>query len=482
VSNRRLLPSWLLAVLAAAVVSAIVFCHFGHGAAAGTGKIVVWNGTLIDGTGAAPLPDAAVVIEDGRITAVGSVQELLLPPDAKWVDAHGGTILPGVIDPHTHFTGPFWDGEDILSPWLQTGVTMIQDLGCIWFLVPFYRVKFAELQEPPRVQFAGPIIAPEGGYPNDPFLRGYGVDTVEEARAFVSQLIEKQGVDLIKIAVETGYETDYYEPGLPVLTPEQVAAITEEAHSRGVIVVAHATGPDELRIAVDNGVDVAAHAPIVPVPDSVFQDAIAHDVIMIGTAYAWDHGYTLSRQAAANAARYWQLGGRIAIGTDYPFSPPSMPFHEFELLSDAGIPNLDLIVAATKNSAAAIDREADLGTLEVGKIADVIVVAGDPLADIGAMMAVESVILGGEIVKGQASPDPTGTPTPVPMSTPTPTRPPGVGGAVMLPPAAIAAESGAPSEGSGWPAATYAALASAVAGAAVAVAAGGWYARRRRYR
>ena len=220
-------------MLAAAVVSAIVFCHFGHGAAAGTGKVVVGMGRLSTALALLPYPMLRSSLKMAESQQLGVPKSFCYRRMRSGWTLMVGTILPGVIDSHTHFTGPYWDGEDILSPWLQTGVTTIQDLGCIWFLVSFYRVVFAELQEPPRVQFAGPIIAPEGGYPNDPYLRDYGVDTVEEARAFVSQLIEKQGVDLIKIAVETGYaETTTMSSGCRCSAAEQIAAITEEAHSK----------------------------------------------------------------------------------------------------------------------------------------------------------------------------------------------------------------------------------------------------------
>jgi imidazolonepropionase-like amidohydrolase len=456
----------LLTLLAVIAVFALVPCHTGHRAAeAGSGKIVVWNGTLIDGTGADPVADGAVVVEDGVITAVGQFDELSLPPDADWVDAHGGTILPGVIDAHTHITSDLANGIDVLSPWLQTGVTTLQDLGTVWNLVPYFRGQVEVVAtQPPRVQWAGPIITAPGGYPYNYFPEiAYAVTTVDEARAIVDELIDNQGVDIIKIAVETGYDTDYYEPGLPVLSPELIAAITEEAHAKGVMVAAHVTGPDELQVAADNGVDVAGHAPIMPALDSELQDAIDHNVIMDTTAGAWGAGGVRSLQAAANAFRYWQLGGRIAIGTDYPFQPSSMPVQEFGLLSNAGTPDLDIIVAATKNSAAAIGRGADLGTLEVGKLADIIVVGGDPLMNIQLMGDVDTVILDGEIAKGHTSPMPTPTPRPA------------VGGIAEPPPGVVDAESGAPAEESDWPGGTYVLL----AGAAVAIVFGGWYARKR---
>jgi imidazolonepropionase-like amidohydrolase len=374
---------------------------------------------LIDGTGAEPVEDGAVVIEEGTIIAVGPEAQIALPSNARVIDAHGGTIMPGVIDPHTHFTHLLLESQDVLSPWLQTGVTTVQDLGTRWYLVAYFRSAVASLEQPPRVQFAGPIITAVGGYPNNDWS-DYGVATVEEARAFVAQIIDEQDVEVIKIAIERGYGIDYEEEGLPVLTPAQVAAITDEAHKHGRIVIAHVTDAAELEIAVENGVDVLAHAPISPVSDQVLRAAIAKDVPMITTVGAWADIEDRPYYALQNAVRYWELGGRIVIGSDYPFAPPSMPLDEFRLLSRAGVPNMSLIVAATNNAAGALGRADDLGTLEVGKVADVIVVAGDPIADIEAMAHVESVVLEGRVVKGTVLGD---TPTVIP-STPTNTPAP----------------------------------------------------------
>jgi imidazolonepropionase-like amidohydrolase len=209
-----------------------------------SGTLVIYGGTLIDGTGARPVADGVLVITNGRIEAVGRASDVVIQENAARLDAHGGTIMPGVIDPHTHIGDTLWRQVDILSPWLQTGVTTVQDLGTLWPLIPLYRERAALLPGPPRLQFGGPIISPTGGYPADEWSVKYGVDTVEEAREFVKKLIEETQVDVIKIAIERGYSIDYDEPGLPVLTPEQVAAICDEAHAHGKIVIAHATIPE----------------------------------------------------------------------------------------------------------------------------------------------------------------------------------------------------------------------------------------------
>jgi imidazolonepropionase-like amidohydrolase len=212
-------------------------------------------------------------------------------------------------------------------------------------------------------------------------------------------LIEKENLSLIKIAVERGFD-DSTNPAWPILSPDEIRAITAEAHGKGRLVAAHVTGASEMREALEAGVDIAAHAPVTPPPDSILREAADRGMIMISTVQCWmAEKQQYAETAAANAVRFHQLGGRLAIGTDYPFVPNSMPLVEFDWLSKAGMSSRDLIYAATHESAAAIGRSADLGTLEPGKIADLIVVQGDPLADWHAMANVTLVMLDGRVVK-----------------------------------------------------------------------------------
>jgi hypothetical protein len=119
-------------------------------------------------------------------------------------------------------------------------------------------------------------------------------------------------------------------------------------------------------------------------------------MIFVSTDQVWT---SVPSNAVVNFTNYRIAGGRVAVGTDYPGEPPGMPLREFELLEAAGFSNMEIIQAATQNGAAAIGRSADLGTLEAGKIGDVIVVSGDPLADWHALANVETVILAGDVVR-----------------------------------------------------------------------------------
>lgn len=365
--------------------------------------LVVWNGTLVDGSGGPPVADAVVVIADGKVVAAGPRQDVAAPEGGRWLDAGGGTIMPGVIDAHAHLEATLDAGQDVLTPWLQSGVTTIEDAGVVNDGgIADLRARVAAIPGAPRVQLAGPILSAPGGYPAGRVYAAIGreVASPAEARAAVDELTEEDGVDVIKIAIERGFRADYGDQGWPVLTPREVSAIVDEAHAHGRPVYAHLTGPDELAVAMDAGVDVAAHTPVTPVPDDLLREAAARGVIMITTIGCWNaEGPGYADQAAANAARFYQLGGRLAIGTDYPFAANAMPMTEFEYLAQAGVPNPALLMAATRNGAAAIGRGGDLGTLERGKVADLIVVAGDPLADWRALGSVTAVVRGGEVVR-----------------------------------------------------------------------------------
>jgi len=223
---------------------------------------------------------------------------------------------------------------------------------------------------------------------------------------------------LIKVAIEAGFGVDYNEPGWPVLDAETLAAIADETHEHGKLVRAHVTETNELVAAIDAGFDVAAHTPIEPLLGGVLQQALAIDMIFVSTANIW--GPEGSQNAAENAARYTELGGRVALGTDYPFQAGSeMPVKEMQLLVDAGMTPAEVLVAATKHGAEALGMGEELGTLAPGKLADVIVVDGDPLADIAAMADVRVVVRDGEVIVGDVvEPTATAPRSPAPTATP----------------------------------------------------------------
>jgi imidazolonepropionase-like amidohydrolase len=369
--------------------------------------LAIINGKVFDGTEPTAPVDHVVLVEGDRIVRIAPREEVDLSDVATVIDADGGFVMPGVIDAHVHvyFSG-LPRGEDILTPWLEAGVTTLVDVGTMRHTVRATRaLAEASGEHTPRLFVAGPILTAPGGYPmtrfeHDVDLYGRSVRGVTLAREAVADLIDLQGADLIKIAIEAGFDRDYTDEGWPVLSPEEVRAITGAAHERGRNVYAHVSQPLELRAAVDAGVDVAAHPPISPVPEEILEEAARAGMVFISTANIWTPENT--REVVANLSAFHRLGGRIALGTDFPYQEGStMPVEEMQLLLDAGLTPAEVLVAATRNGAFAIGKDAELGTLEPGKLADIIIVDGDPLSDLAALHNVRVVIYAGTAVASQ---------------------------------------------------------------------------------
>jgi imidazolonepropionase-like amidohydrolase len=358
--------------------------------------LVLVNGTLIDGTGADSLPDALVVIQKGRIIAVGSHVEVDVPVDAKIIDVQGATILPGFINAHVHMGY----NKQNLEAWAQAGVTTVRDLGGP-SLFSFRDLVLKDSQYA-RLVAAGPILTVPDGYPIVPFgsTNVLTVTSPEDTRQKVSRLLDDDA-DFIKIALEGGR---IFGRNIPMLSPEESAAIVEVAHERGTLVSAHVTASQDLRLALDAGVDDIAHMVTDNLPDELAERMVEDDVYWVPTLELWKgvgHG---DKRAIANLRDFVNAGGKVALGTDYAGYYTEfdlgMPIREIEWMQEAGMTPMQIIVAGTKNAAHVCNLDHELGTLEVGKIADVLVVDGDPLDDIHALTNVRMVLHNGAVIRG----------------------------------------------------------------------------------
>ncbi|HYK92218.1 MAG TPA: amidohydrolase family protein [Acidobacteriota bacterium] len=364
------------------------------------------NARVIDGTGRDPLEDGIVLIYDDRIKSVGRRDRVTIPSSARIIDVHGGTILPGFFNTHVHSAF----SESNLRAWVQAGVTTVRDLGFgvehLWWPMSF-RDQHLPLPEFARIIATGPPISTPGGYPT-PF-GGTVVLTASSAAEARTQtnLVLDHGADLIKTCLDSGLIVMGIA-NLPIFNKEEARAVIETAHRRGVPVSVHVTAVMDLVPAVEWGFNEIAHmvADELNDPDLVAR-MVAKDIYWIPTLELWSF-YGLAHTAQANLRRFIAAGGKVALGTDFSGAPQpfqvGMPMHEIELMQQAGMTPMQIIVAATRNAAHVCYRDRTLGTLEPGKVADVLVVNGDPLQDLHALTNVRLVVHGGTVVRSSASP------------------------------------------------------------------------------
>ncbi len=356
------------------------------------------NGRLIDGTGSPPLENAVVLIQGERLLEAGAEDEVAIPERARIVDLEGATILPGFINAHVHGA---YDLEK-LAAWAQAGVTCVRDMHTSR-MPPDYVLRDEANRQAKyaRLVTVGNFITAPGGYPIQPWGgRAVEVEGVEQARQAVLEMLAG-GADLIKIAVESGQD---FGQAIPALTDEEIAAIVAAAHGEGTRVSAHLLVTKDLQRAVKGGVDDIAHMVTDDLPQDLVLKVVEAGIYWEPTLELWKNvGYGRDRLAIANLAKFVAAGGKVALGTDFegydkPFQL-GMPIFEMEMMLQAGMTPMDIILAATRNAAVVCNLEKELGTVEAGKIADLLVVRGDPLQDIHALAEPAWVIHNGEIIR-----------------------------------------------------------------------------------
>nr|ABD75793.1 hypothetical protein [uncultured bacterium] len=358
-----------------------------------SGEIALINGTLIDGTGNESGIDVVIVIHDDRIAAIGPQNTVKIPVNAHIIDVEDSTILPGFINAHVH------DGysEQNLQTWVQSGVTTVRDLAG----VPQFELRNTLNADPhnARLVAVGPMVTTPGGYP------GFGltVKSPEDARQKVNELID-DGADLIKIPIEDDLQGRRW----PMLSEEEIAAIVETAHARGLPVSAHISRAKHLKMAIEAGVDDVAHMIVDTLPDDLITRMIERDIYWEPTLELWQcvrhkHGVPWDKTAITNLRRFVAADGKVALGNDFAGYTcdfdSGMPMTEIMLMQRAGMTPMQIIVAATKHAAHVCNREQELGTLEPGKIADIIVVNGNPLENLDVLQDVSIVIHNGEVIR-----------------------------------------------------------------------------------
>lgn len=392
-----------------------------------SGTTIIANGQLVDGTGRAPVRDAALVIQEGRIIYVGPVRGApLAPPDARRIDAQGGTIMPGLIEAHfhpTYFNVAALEDLDIKYPVeyvtllaaanaklaLECGYTAARSGGSL-FNIDVWLKKAIEndLVLGPRLAASGREICGVGGLMDwNPDFRKIGMEGLvllingpDEARAAVRKLV-KDGVEWVK-TYPTGDAAapDVNDHHTLCMTFDEMHACVATAHNHGMKVTGHCRATEGIKNALRAGYDTIEHGTFMDdealelllarntpvVPALYFELASIERGPEIGMHQRVIDGHKETLDGGAESARrILKAGGRLGMGGDYGFAWNPHGDYAKELsffVNYVGFSPLETITCATRTGAEILGRDKEIGTLETGKLADVLVVDGDVVGDI----------------------------------------------------------------------------------------------------
>lgn len=394
---------------------------------------IVFARTAIDGTGRDPLDQAAIVVEDGRIRWIGPRSALTVDTArAEIIDAGDATVIPGLIDAHCHILHiaprtaravDAWEPEDLIEvvagaiasarSWLFQGVTTIRDVGAEKNLDLGLRDLIAQQRViGPRIFGSGRPIAMTG---RPSFAEEHQVNSATEARRAAREQL-RAGADLIKLFASAGLGGGFgklvWETGWEQLTVEEMQAAAVEAHKAGRTVTAHAINTQSIKNALLAGVDSVEHCVYVDeegiammrergtimVPTLAISEALATR----GTQFGHPPRMEVFGRAAVARAAYRvglarEAGVRIAAGTD-PTRPVTI-VDECLCLQQAGLTPMEVIQSATRVGAELVRAADRLGTLEVGKLADLVILDGNPLDDLRALERVQWVLKEGAVMR-----------------------------------------------------------------------------------
>ncbi len=396
----------------------------------------ITNATLIDGTGREPVRNATITIEGERIASVGA--NGAVPRDARVIDAGGRTVMPGLIDCHVHLYGRVTHlQERLLTPpslqlfygarnaerTLDAGVTSVRDASGspLGFKMAIERA----LIPGPRMKISVSALSQTGGHGDQTMPSGVNTggvtalrgaewphtvaDGPDEVRVAVRALL-RAGADFIKLCSTGGVLSPADEPTHTQFTPEEIAVMVYEARSHGKTCMAHAQGTQGILNAVLAGVESIEHG--IYVDQRCIDEMKARGTFLVPTLVApvWVKRHAermpgsvlpqslrkteeVMEDHKRNIAEAMRQGVRVAMGTDSGVGHHSSNAEELQLMVECGMSPMQAIVASTKTASECIHMAQDVGTLEPGKYADLLVVDGDPLDDIRILQDKERLAL-----------------------------------------------------------------------------------------
>jgi imidazolonepropionase-like amidohydrolase len=404
------------------------------------GLIAIRAHRLIDGSGGAPLSPAVVIVRGERIASVG--KDVAIPARATVIDLGRATLLPGLVDLHTHLTGGAVHWEDALVKTtpssaalygarnaldtLRAGFTTCRDMGPEW---PYVDVDLRRAIDEgvvpgPRLQVAGNYVSATGGagdarqfsiYVDVPLVQNLadGVDAVRRA----VRTNFKNGADFIKILATGAVLSKGIEPGAQQYSDEELRVAVEEATRWGRPVAAHAHGAQGIKTAIRAGVRTIDHGSMLDdegiellkarpqtfyVPTLYVGEAVVNEGEELGIpASEIERSRKMSEYRNQTFRRALAAGIPIAFGTDAGVFPHGLNARELTLRVREGEAPMQAIVSATKLSARVMGWEDRIGTVESGKYADLIAVEEDPLSDISVLERVSWVMKGGGVYRDE---------------------------------------------------------------------------------
>jgi imidazolonepropionase-like amidohydrolase len=398
-------------------------------------------GQLIDGLADAPVRNATVVVRDGRVVAAGAA--VTIPAGAREIDLRQMTCLPGLIDLHVHLRGTATNPLNNSSAdkalailrnaqaMLQLGFTTIRDIGepdAYFAPIAVRNAIAAGMFEGPRMLVAPHMMSTTGGHGDHGTLAADlalqvpnrvitgGPDGVRQA---IREEI-KGGADWIKIAVTGGVMSAGDNPNVTTMSADELAAAVEETHAHYKKITVHAIGTHGIKAALRAGVDNVEHGILID--DEGIELMKQKGTWLVPTIYVLNHvidegakygyreesikkGRALREERDRRIRKAFAAGVKVGFGSDNIF-PVQDSAREFAEMVRLGLTPMQAVQTATRNAAQLLGLDAEIGTIEAGKVADVVAVIRDPLQDIRSLEKIDFVMQGGRVVRRAAAQPP----------------------------------------------------------------------------